>query len=43
MYSRNGNPNQHWLEEKIAALHDADDAIVLASGVEHCMHYFGHY
>lgn len=33
MYARNGNPNQHWLEEKIAALHDADDAIVLASGV----------
>lgn len=33
MYSRNGNPNQHWLEEKIAALHDADDAIVLGSGV----------
>jgi len=33
MYVRNGNPNQHWLEEKIAALHDADDAIVLASGV----------
>ena len=33
MYSRNGNPNQHWLEEKIAALHEADDAIVLASGV----------
>lgn len=33
MYSRNGNPNQHWLEEKIAALHGADDAIVLASGV----------
>lgn len=33
MYSRNGNPNQHWLEEKIPALHDADDAIVLASGV----------
>lgn len=33
MYSRNGNPNQHWLEEKIAALYDADDAIVLASGV----------
>ena len=33
MYSRNGNANQHWLEEKIAALHDADDAIVLASGV----------
>lgn len=33
MYSRNGNPNQHWLEEKIAALHDAEDAIVLASGV----------
>ena len=20
MYSRNGNPNQHWLEEKVAAL-----------------------
>ena len=33
MYTINGNPNQHWLEEKIAALHDADDAIVLASGV----------
>lgn len=33
MYCRNGNPNQHWLEEKIAALHGADDAIVLASGV----------
>lgn len=33
MYSRNGNPNQHWLEEKIAALHEADDAIALASGV----------
>ena len=33
MYVRNGNANQHWLEEKIAALHDADDAIVLASGV----------
>ena len=33
MYARNGNPNQHWLEEKIAVLHDADAAIVLASGV----------
>ena len=33
MYARNGNPNQHWLEEKIAAMHHADDAIVLASGV----------
>ena len=33
MYARNGNPNHHWLEEKIAALHGADDAIVLASGV----------
>lgn len=33
MYSRNGNPNQHWLEEKVAALYHADDAIVLASGV----------
>lgn len=33
MYSRNGNANQHWLEERVAALYDADDAIVLASGV----------
>lgn len=33
MYVRNGNPNQHWLEEKIASLYRADDAIVLASGV----------
>ncbi|MCD8018493.1 MAG: PLP-dependent aspartate aminotransferase family protein [Clostridiales bacterium] len=33
MYSRNGNANQHWLEEKIAALYNADDAIALASGV----------
>ncbi|MBQ8062584.1 MAG: aminotransferase class I/II-fold pyridoxal phosphate-dependent enzyme, partial [Clostridia bacterium] len=33
MYSRNGNPNQHWLEEKVAALHEAEDAVVLASGV----------
>ena len=33
MYARNGNPNQYWLEEKVAALHHADDAIVLASGV----------
>lgn len=33
MYSRNGNANQHWLEEKVAALHEADDAVVLASGV----------
>ena len=33
MYSRNGNANQHWLEEKIAVMHEADDAIVLASGV----------
>ena len=32
-YARNGNPNQHWLEEKVAALYGADDAIVLASGV----------
>ena len=29
MYARNGNPNQHWLEEKVAALHGADDSIVL--------------
>ena len=33
MYARNGNPNQHWLEEKVASLHGAKDAIVLASGV----------
>lgn len=33
MYARNGNPNQHWLEEKVAALHGAKDAVVLASGV----------
>ena len=33
MYVRNGNANQHWLEEKVAALYGADDAIVLASGV----------
>lgn len=33
MYARNGNPNQHWLEEKVVALHEADDAIVLGSGV----------
>ena len=33
LYTRNGNANQHWLEEKIAALHDAGDAMVLASGV----------
>ncbi|MCC8081562.1 MAG: PLP-dependent aspartate aminotransferase family protein [Lachnospiraceae bacterium] len=33
MYSRNGSANQHWLEEKIAALYHADDTIVLASGV----------
>lgn len=33
MYARNGNPNQHWLEEKVAALYHAEDAIVLASGV----------
>ena len=33
MYARNGNANQHWLEEKIAALYGAQDAIALASGV----------
>ncbi|MDD2214401.1 MAG: PLP-dependent aspartate aminotransferase family protein [Oscillospiraceae bacterium] len=33
MYARNGNPNQHWLEEKVASLHEAGDCIVLASGV----------
>ena len=33
MYARNGNANQHWLEEKVAALYGAKDAIVLASGV----------
>ena len=33
MYARNGNANQLWLEEKIASMHEADDCIVLASGV----------
>jgi len=33
MYARNGNANQHWLEEKDVALYGGDDAIVLASGV----------
>ena len=33
LYARNGNPNQHWLEEKIASMHGADDCIVLGSGV----------
>ena len=33
MYARNGNPNQQWLEEKIASMHEADDCIVLGSGV----------
>lgn len=33
MYARNGNANQHWLEQKVAALYGAEDAIVLASGV----------
>ncbi len=33
MYARNGNANQLWLEEKIASMHGADDAIVLGSGV----------
>ena len=32
-YSRNGNPNQHWLEEKVASLYGAKDTIILASGV----------
>ena len=32
-YTRNGNPNQQWLEERIAALYNAQDSIVLASGV----------
>lgn len=41
MYARNGNPNQHWLEEKVAALHNADDAIVLASGVAALHALFG--
>ena len=33
LYTRNGSANQHWLEEKVAALYGAEDAIVLASGV----------
>lgn len=33
MYARNGNPNQKWLEQKVASLYEADDCIVLACGV----------
>ncbi|MEE3362239.1 MAG: PLP-dependent aspartate aminotransferase family protein [Anaerovoracaceae bacterium] len=33
MYARNGNPNQMWLEQKVASMHKADDCIVLACGV----------
>lgn len=33
LYVRNGNANQQWLEEKIASMYNADDAIVLGSGV----------
>ena len=33
LYARNGNANQQWLEEKIASMYGAEDAIVLGSGV----------
>ena len=33
LYVRNGHANQHWLEEKIASMYGAEDAIVLGSGV----------
>ncbi|MFT9009480.1 MAG: PLP-dependent aspartate aminotransferase family protein [Bifidobacterium sp.] len=33
LYARNGHPNQRYLERKIANLEDAEDAVVLASGV----------
>lgn len=33
LYTRNGGANQHYLEEKLASLHGAEDCVVLASGV----------
>lgn len=33
LYTRNGGPNQHYLEAKLKALSDCEDAITLASGV----------
>ncbi|PJM75643.1 trans-sulfuration enzyme family protein [Bifidobacterium simiarum] len=33
LYTRNGHPNQRYLEAKIARLEGAEDAVVLASGV----------
>lgn len=33
LYTRNGHPNQRYLEAKIANLEGAEDAVVLASGV----------
>ena len=33
LYTRNGHPNQRYLEEKLARLEGAEDAVVLASGV----------
>lgn len=33
LYTRNGHPNQRYLEEKLARLEGTEDAVVLASGV----------
>jgi methionine-gamma-lyase len=33
IYTRNGGANQRYLQEKLAALHNAPDCVVLASGV----------
>ena len=33
LYTRNGHPNQRYLEEKLARLEGAEDAVVLAPGV----------
>ena len=33
LYTRNGHPNQRYLEAKLANLEGAEDAVVLASGV----------
>ncbi|MDN6683404.1 MAG: PLP-dependent transferase, partial [Bifidobacterium crudilactis] len=33
LYTRNGHPNQRYLEAKIANLEGSEDAVVLASGV----------
>lgn len=33
LYTRNGGANQSWLQEKLSALHETEDCVVLASGV----------